>query len=153
MGAANMLPLGGPTPCSGVAPVAGAVRALFAECRDCERVECFRSDAGGLPAGWRELADDRAANGKAVLCPDCRHHDDELEAQAPTTPAFVHCGFRLLHSLHLAAGFATLRIHAGARARLGGPDYPATFLADRAGIRELIQQLEAIDKQLAEGVN
>lgn len=144
------LAFGGATPSAGLDLDNAAVRALFAECHNCEAVEAFPSNVG-LPAGWVELADDRAANGKAALCPDCRSLAEPFDAAEPVaTPAMVHCGFRLSHHLHLAAGFATLRLHGGARAR-SGADLPATFLVDRAGIRELIQGLETIDEQLAQG--
>jgi len=150
MGAPLTLPFDGAAPSSGLELVAGEpLRALFAECRDCEACECFPSTEG-LPAGWREVTDDRAANGRAVLCPDCRSHADNPEAEL-TTPAFVHCGYRLSHVAHLAQGFATVRIHAGATPRPGGPDYPATFLADVAGLDELIRDLGAIRASIAKG--
>jgi hypothetical protein len=149
MGAVLSLPFGRMVPSAGLEPEPAVMRALFAECRDCEACECFPSNVG-LPAGWLEVTDERAANGQAVLCPDCRAHVDQPDAPL-TTPAFVHCGFRLTHVAHLAAGFATLRLHAGARPRPGGPDYPATFLADRAGIQQLIRDLEAIDASLTQG--
>jgi hypothetical protein len=145
-----MLPFDGTVPSAGIEIAAPAgVRALFAECRDCEAGECFPSTAG-LPAGWREITDDRAANGKEVLCPDCRSHADNPEAEV-ATPAFVHCGYRLKHVAHLAQGFATIRIHAGASPRPGGPDYPATFLADAEGLGELIRDLEAIRASIVKG--
>ena len=151
MGAALSLPFDGIVPSAGL-EVGGSDehRALFAECRDCEAIECFPSSVG-LPAGWLEVQDDRAANGQAVLCPDCRGNAAANDDGPLTPPRLVHCGYRLTHVAHLAAGFATLRLHAGANPRPGGPDFPATFLADREGIRQLIRDLEAIDVSLTQG--
>lgn len=149
MNAPAALPFDGAVPSAGLELELAPVRSLFAECRDCAACHAFPSTIG-LPAGWREVPDELAANGKAVLCPDCREHGDEL-GDEPTTPAFVHTGFRLSFVTHLAAGFATVSIHGGSRRRAGVPDHGAKFLADADGLGALIEQLTAIRADLTKG--
>lgn len=152
-----------PLPFDGASPSAGLeldglapadVRALFAECRDCERVECFPSSAG-LPAGWKVAgAPTGLGAAAAALCPDCVDNARKAEAGGPIgTPGHVFVGFRLTRAIHAVAGFATLRLHGGRDGRRDVPDVPAQFLVDRATLRDLINQLEAIDAELSNGEN